>query len=268
MKKSTAILLWALALIITFSSAVYQRLTGPTHPVRGTVEIAGSTAKYKLLRSHDTGEDAIIRIIAPDRSITGEYIYKRFRSHDEWQTLPLQREGDDLLAAIPTQPAAGKVMYQISLAGGDDSIQKLTDDPVIIRFKGIVPAYILLPHILFMFTAMLVSNRSGLQALAGGPCLYRYALWTSGLLLAGGLILGPVVQKFAFDAYWTGWPWGHDLTDNKTIAAFIFWVVAIVKNRKKADAKWVLIASIVLLLVYLIPHSVLGSELDYTALEQ
>nr|MBC8402895.1 hypothetical protein [Candidatus Neomarinimicrobiota bacterium] len=125
------------------------------------------------------------------------------------------------------------------------------------------------PHIFFMFFAMLLSNRSGLQALVRGGNLYKYALWTSGLLLVGGLILGPIVQKYAFGAYWTGWPFGHDLTDNKTIVAFIAWALAIWKNKDRINRPgWVLTASITLFLVYMIPHSVLGSELDYSTIKQ
>jgi len=84
-------------------------------------------------------------------------------------------------------------------------------------------------------------------------------------MLIGGMILGPVVQKYAFDAYWTGWPFGHDLTDNKSLVAFIFWLVALgyqIRNRQKKS--WAVVAAIILLVVYMIPHSVLGSEIDYT----
>lgn len=160
-------------------------------------------------------------------------------------------------------------MFRISLSDGHSETVQLTSEPVIIRFKGSVPAFILVPHIFFMFFAMLLSNRGGLQALVRAGNLYKYALWTSGLLLVGGLILGPIVQKYAFDAFWTGWPFGHDLTDNKLVAAFIAWGLAVWRN--KAGGKrpgWVLAASIILFLVYMIPHSVLGSELDFTTLEQ
>jgi hypothetical protein len=74
-----------------------------------------------------------------------------------------------------------------------------------------------------------------------------------------------MVQKFAFGAYWTGWPFGHDLTDNKTLVALLIWIVAlIVQLRNKKGRAWVIAAAIILLAVYLIPHSVLGSEIDYT----
>jgi hypothetical protein len=88
-------------------------------------------------------------------------------------------------------------------------------------------------------------------------------------LIFGGLILGPVVQKYAFDAYWTGFPFGHDLTDNKTAVAFIGWLIAFLMYKKSNQPKrWALFASILLLIVYLIPHSVLGSELDYKKIDE
>jgi uncharacterized membrane protein len=79
------------------------------------------------------------------------------------------------------------------------------------------------------------------------------------------MILGPIVQKFSFDAYWTGWPFGYDLTDNKSLIAFIFWGIAlIVMSRNRQNRVWPVLASLVLLVIFLIPHSVLGSEIDFT----
>jgi hypothetical protein len=80
----------------------------------------------------------------------------------------------------------------------------------------------------------------------------------------GGIILGPIVQKYAFGAYWTGWPIGKDLTDNKTAVAFLFWVIATYKLFKDRDKSvMAIIAMIILLAIYLIPHSMFGSELNY-----
>ncbi len=269
MKRYQSLLLWITALIITLSSAVYQRLTGPNHPLKGQVTVNATTYKFSLLRSYNTGNDAEIQLSIPDHLITGKLSYRRYRSHDDWSTVPLVREQDDLLGYLPQQPSAGKVMYTISLVGAASTETMLTDIPVILRYNDAVPGFILLPHVLIMFTAMLISNRSGLQALTRGGNLFNYALWTTGLLLVGGLILGPIVQKYAFGAYWTGWPFGNDLTDNKTIVAFIAWVLAVWKNKDRVGNRgWVLAASIVLFLVYMIPHSMLGSELDYTTMEQ
>lgn len=53
MKRS--ILLWLLALVITLASAVYQRMTGPTHPERGNFVLEGQSAAYKLPCAHVIG---------------------------------------------------------------------------------------------------------------------------------------------------------------------------------------------------------------------
>jgi hypothetical protein len=174
-----------------------------------------------------------------------------------------------LSAELPHQPPAGKIMYRVILTSPEGQPTELTSEPVIIRFKGDVPAAVLIPHIILMFAAMLLSTRTGLEALARGPGTRGMTLWTVILLFGGGLILGPVVQKYAFGAIWTGWPFGHDLTDNKTVVAFAAWLIALIRVWKRSDRRLsVIVASVVLLAIYLIPHSVLGSEIDYTQMPE
>jgi hypothetical protein len=80
------------------------------------------------------------------------------------------------------------------------------------------------------------------------------------LLILGGLVFGPIMQKYAFDAYWTGWPFGGDLTDNKTAVAALAWLcAALALSRSKRPVVWALAAAIIVLVVFLIPHSLLGS---------
>ncbi|HMM11598.1 MAG TPA: hypothetical protein PKE03_05845 [Bacteroidales bacterium] len=264
MKKN--ILLWITAFLLMALMAIWQRSTGPTYPVRGSIELKGETVKYRLIRSHNTGQDALVEIKVPE-GIYANIRYKRFKSYDEWTTLEVMPEDGVLRFAIPEQPAAGKVEYQIALMD-QDKAYPLTPDPVVIRFKGPVPGFVLVPHVFFMFFAMVFGMRTGLEVLTGGKKASNLSLYTLLLFLFGGLVLGPIVQKYAFDAYWTGWPWGTDLTDNKTAVSFILWLVAWLVLRKKPENKlWPLAASIVMIAVYLIPHSVLGSEIDHTKTE-
>ncbi len=258
--------LWVLAFVLTLASAVFQRMTGPTYPVRGEVVVGGGgEVAFRLPRSHGGAGDAEVRLEVPDESVNGVMEYRRYRSHDDWAKQSLAREGDLLVAQVPHQPPAGKVMYRIELSKPGQSAVSLTNEPVIIRFRGGVPAFALIPHIILIFAAMLYSTRTGLEGLVGGSRISRLTIWTIGLLLVGGLIGGPVVQKYAFDAFWTGWPFGHDLTDNKTAVAFVFWLIAFWRIKKNAHPRgWAIAASLVLLAIFLTPHSLLGSELDYT----
>jgi len=260
-------LLWFVASIITLGSAVYQRVTGPTYPVRGKINIGTNTISFKLLRSEIVSKKAAIILDVPDTTISGYVQFRRYKSYDDWTIVPFQRLNHKLVAYLPHQPPAGKLLYFVWLENGNRKVSLTGKKPVILRYKGAVPAAILIPHVLLMFLAMLFSNRTALEALdtRGNP--HKYILWTIGLFFIGGLILGSLVQKYAFGQFWTGIPLGYDLTDNKTLLVTLGWIWAWIKNRDRKNGRgWILLAAVLTLLVYLIPHSLLGSELDYTKL--
>lgn len=268
MSKKKNTMLWIVAVILTLSLVIYQRATGPTYPVSGDKQIENETIHFKFLRTQGGTVNAPVEIVVEDRSITGQLTFKRYKSYDDWTTVEMLREGDKLVSSLPNLPAAGKMEYTVVLIKNGKEYQ-LNDEPVVLRYKGEVPLPILVPHIFFMFIAMLFAWRAFLEALfKGSDNLYftKIILITLGI---GGLILGPIVQKYAFDAYWTGWPFGNDLTDNKTLATFIFWLIAWFRLRRKPEGRaWVFVAFVVMIATYIIPHSTLGSEIDYTKQEK
>lgn len=263
-----SILFWTLSFVFMAAAAVYQRSTGPTYPVRGTITVGDENIRYRLIRTWEGDTDAIVRLKAENTDIEGKFRYKRFRSHDSWsEKSDMNRQGEYLVAALPNLPPAGKMKYEIYL-GRNGQFVNLTDSPPILRYKGVVPKWALLPHIIIIFLAMIFSTRAGFEALIKGKNLVKYALWTVILFGVGGMIFGPIIQKFAFDAYWTGWPFGTDLTDNKSLVTFLVWVIAWLMVRNNPQRRWwVLAAAVVLILTFLIPHSMMGSELDFTELE-
>ncbi|MFC2150881.1 hypothetical protein ACFLQV_05195 [Calditrichota bacterium] len=253
-------------MFFTLAVARYQRMTGPTYPVDGMSTIGGNSFKYELTRTHDTGKDQLVEVIFPDNEVSGKVLWKRYKFDEAPHLLSMKRHGDTLRTHLPSQPPAGKLEYQLRFTNGNETIT-IPDEPVITRFKGHVPMRVLLPHILFMFAGLMLSARTALGAILNGR-IQTLAWITLGLLTVGGLILGPVVQKYAFDAYWTGWPFGEDLTDNKTAVMVIVWLIALWIMRGKAgDSRgrwWAVAAMVVTFAVYLIPHSMRGSELDYS----
>jgi len=261
----SSLIRWVLAVLITVPFLVFQRRTGPTYPVGGKVMVGGNTVAYRLPRSATVGADATVRIAVGDTAVSGTLVYRRYRSTDPWTEVALGRDAGYLVGALPEQPPAGKVMYLVKLRAGGQEAQ-LTTEPVVLRFKGRVPVAVLLPHILFITVAMFFSNRAGLEAVGGGGRPRRYMLATILLFFVGGFILGPLVQKMAFGAYWTGFPFGHDLTDNKSLVALLGWIGAWVATKGGSHRRgWVIAAALLMIVVYLIPHSLLGSELDFTA---
>lgn len=261
------------------AAATYQRRTGPSYPYRGQVVLAGDTAGYTLKRSEETTREARVRIPLPTRVEAGGTLYfRRYPSEEPFAAVPLRRRADTLVATLPVQPPAGKVEYRVELVGPEGTL-RIPDGPeptVILRYKDPVPTALLLPHVLLMFFAMLAGVRAGLGALAGDTRVRRHSWVTLGLMTAGGLILGPLAQKAAFGELWTGWPNGYDLTDNKTLIMWLVWVLAcaVIGLRRKAEKREragraaVVVAMFVMLAVYLVPHSLRGSALDYAQIDR
>lgn len=266
MKKA---LLWFLAVMITLFTLVYQRLTGPTYPLSGKSTIGGTEISYELLRTHVTTDDCEVSVPAENPNLEGYVIYKRYKTADAYTQLPMEKKGNMLVAYLPKQPSAGKLAYKVFLVYQGEEISLSGEEPVIIRYKDPVPTWVVITHIVVIFLAFLFSNRAGLEALSPKGNPRKLAFLATGFLFLGGMILGPIMQKYAFGAFWTGFPFGIDLTDNKTLIALIGWIIALIASRKGRKVRgWILAAAILTLIVFLIPHSVLGSELKYDELEQ
>lgn len=260
------IMFWVVAFLITAGSAYYQRITGPTYPSSGVISFQGKDIKYKLDRSCDTSRNVIVKLENIDPTIKGIIEYKRYKTNDDKTLVEMKNDGGILSAEFPTEKdrtyriPAQKFEYHVLLVKNDQKTE-LPAQPVILRFKGDVPMFILLIHIFVIFSAMLVSTRAGFEFINKDANFKKFAFWTIAIMTLGGMVMGPIVQKYAFGELWTGIPFGFDLTDNKTLIAWVAWVVAAVAcYRSKNPGRWVLGAAIVTLLIFSIPHSVLSGN--------
>ncbi len=269
--------LWGVAVLLMLSAVVYQRSTGPTYPKKGEFAAGGTEHSYALIRSdwsNKTNDGARVIIPNPGDGAAATLFWKRYRTSDEFAALAMgdeQEDGENVFAGLlPAQPAAGKLEYYIELFTPEGTtIEVPGDERVIIRFKDDVPTAILAPHVIMMFFSVLIGMRAGLGALVA-PFGMRLWAWVAliGMTL-GGMVLGPIVQKYAFGEYWTGFPFGGDWTDNKMLVMWLAWVTACAvigfkpKKNEGVSRAVVLVAALVMSGVYLIPHSMGGSELDY-----
>jgi hypothetical protein len=270
--RGAAVVLWIAALALMLAAAVWQRLTGPTHPRRGTAVVAGQEVRWRLLRSSVSGQPFMVVVPAP-QDVTGAVQYRRYPTGEPFREVAMSREGGTLVALLPSQPPAGKLEYSVVLATPSGLVRVPEGEPIVMRFKGDVPALLLIPHVVTMFLSMLIGIRAALAAALGRPESRRYA-WVAVVGIAiGGLVLGPIVQKYAFGAYWTGWPFGTDLTDDKTLGMWLAWVAAVVVLERRREPRdrvargTTIAAALVMIAVYLVPHSLRGSELDYSKVD-
>ena len=269
------------AVLIMASAAIYQRWTGPTYPLHGEIVVGSEAYVYSLVRSQETTDEARVALPKPGETATATLTYRRYPTNDDFSSVPLAEEegedGPELAAYLPVQPAAGKIEYRVEVQTADGTVRipsAATEEPtIILRYKDPVPTPLLVAHVIAMFFTVLIGMRAGLGALFA-PASIRTLTWVTLIgMTVGGLVLGPFVQKYAFGAYWTGFPWGYDLTDNKLLIMWFVWLVAAsalgigVKKKTAPGRIAVAVAALCMVVVYLIPHSMRGSELDFDAVD-
>lgn len=272
------LLLWGLAALVTLGCFTYQDKTGPTQPLEGDFETALGTVRFQFLRSETIGTELRIMLLDPvPEGVSGHVRYRRYKSHDEFSTTPMEpmsftfsRRGSTeelagIGAALPSlQERAGKYEYYVYIDDGIDEPVSVTGEQAIYaRYKAEVPSWALVLHVLAIFVAMTIAIRTLLEALLDGT--FQRLLWATIIsLIIGGFVLGPLVQWYAFGVWWSGVPFGYDWTDNKVLVELVFWLLALFLNRgERRNRASVIWAGVMTLIVYFIPHSVFGSEYDY-----
>ena len=256
---------WGISFIVTLIIAVFQRTTGPTYPVKDNVNFAQEKINFKLRRSHSGNDDELIKIMVKNKDITGIIKWKYYRVNQDLKTISMKRKDKFLYGYLPGQPVAGKLEYDVILKNRNRQISLTNGKFVVIRFRGKVPWYFLVSHILFMFLAILFCIQTFIEIFTSNRYTRQLAFITFIMIVLGGFIFGSIVQLYAFGVAWAGFPLGSDLTDNKTLIALLLWIFALWMGLNRKDTKIsYLVAAVGTIIVYFIPHSLFGSELDYS----
>ena len=260
------VVLWIVAVAVGVFAGVWQRRTGPSYPWRGRLVAGGVEAAVSLPRSHVTTSPARVALPAPGAGMRGTLYWRRYPSGDAFAGVAMRAEGDTLAAALPVQAPAQMVEYyaELASAAGETRIVPPTGRAVVLRWRDPIPSWLLISHITVMMLALVLGARAGLAAAFEGDRYRLLALLTLAAIALGGLVLGPATERAAFGTWWTGLPFGRDVTDDKTLLAFVAWVAAVYAGgrRWRRAPALVLLACVVMLAVYLIPHSVAGSRLQ------
>ena len=252
--------LWIVALTLMVAALAWQWHSGPSYPYRTTITLGGAATPVTLPRSSSTVSTARVTVPSRDARVSGTLYWRRFPAGGPFEALPLRSEDGELAAALPSLPPAGRVEYYVELRIGAEPVRipSAAGETVILRYHGPMPAAVLIPHIAVMFLAMLVGVRAGVAAVVGDPEHPSLAVVALAALTLGGFILGPITQKYAFGAFWTGVPFGWDFTDNKTLLMWIGWAAAVIAARRHwRGSRWVVVlATLLMLVVFIVPHSV------------
>ena len=273
-----------IAFIFTLVLLFFARKTTTVKPVHKTVERGG------ILIEHDTvpkkrGEgDAVIPV-----KVTGAKEVKLFYriGKGEFQAVNMnlkEGESDLFVASIPHHKKGTKAWYYIEAQKqiGDKRVAVSLPDkessrfkPILLKFEGHSPPFVILSHILCLFGAIFFSVLAAFSAVdvkKGKGTLKKsvgFSLLTFIFLFVGFFPLGWALNYFTFGVLWEAFPFGSDVTDNKGQIAFISWLVTLFlvkgmvlgknpsKNlvSEKTYSIMVIISFVITVAMYLIPHS-------------
>ena len=141
------------------------------------------------------------------------------------------------------------------------------DEPIVARFRADVPAGVLIPHILAMFGGMMIATRALLEVLRPARPMPRGAGADRHGCCSSSAGCSSVRWCRSSPSTPSGpaGPSATDLTDNKTALAVLAWLPATLLALRGRRAPIVVVMGwIVMMGVFLIPHSLRGSEIDWS----
>ncbi len=182
-----------------------------------------------------------------------------------------------LVGNLPVGEIGKRLYYRIELTQNGDLKASLAPTDMrgyLLKYKGPVSAFVLIPHILLMFLGVFFSFIAlfyGFDLLLGRNKIKQAAI---AVLLSffcgfiGGVLIGIEVSHEVFGGSgWGGWPVGNDVTDTKTEIFLLFWLITMIfgwaglsgrelKVSNKVFGTMIIISFVVTLAAFLVPHSI------------
>jgi hypothetical protein len=185
-------------------------------------------------------------------------------------SVPNQGRGSEFSYRFQVEDTAGRVLTTMPVEENKDSPTQLW-----FRFEGPRSTILLIAHILCMFGSFLLMVfvlLTAFEDVKNRPVrirLGKQTLWATIILFLGTFPIGIWLEHQVYATYWTGIPFGHDITDSKALVIFIYWLVMLyllkgsaLSNDPRQDvvgpmaARWIAVVGVVLsLALYLVPHS-------------
>jgi hypothetical protein len=197
---------------------------------------------------------------------------------------PISGEENSYEASIPLHPKGIRAWYYLEVtretAEGEMKVTLPARSsgevkPIRLKFEGEVPAYVVIPHVLSIFAAFFFATLTLFSAIdlkrrkITLNKSVRLCVVTLLLLFIGFFPFGWAMNYFAFGVLWEAFPFGNDVTDNKSQIMFAFWLVTLflvkgtllgkgehrnlVSDRRYSTL--VIVSFIATILIVAIPHS-------------
>jgi hypothetical protein len=279
--------LWkiVLAFIFTLLLLGFTRKTTAVRSVYEMVERGGVRIEHRTVPKQVGDEIPVISAKAEGASEV-TLVYK-IGSDGEYQSVPMiPKPGEESVftASIPVYPKGIKAWYFLEAVGQGEEGEigvTLPDEssgqvqPVRLKFEGEVPPYIVIPHVLCIFGAIffaVLALFSAIEVKQGKRALrqsVKFPVMTFALLFLGFVPFGIAMNYFAFGVLWEAFPFGGDVTDNKSQIMLLFWLTTLLTVKGTLFGKGehrnlvshgkystlVIVSFVATMLILAIPHS-------------
>ncbi len=251
--------IWVFTVIVVLGGLIFQRVTAPSYPLEVVREVEGRTIRASLGRSSigSEGQRVVIEGTSPDWE--GDLLWRSVKTGGSFNRDPLRNLGAMRIGTIPPQARGESVEYRIELTIDHSIVRLPVQGTVITRFKGSSPAWVIVGHVLLIYCGLLFGTKAGLDALNLDNRSHLFARLSLLLFIMGGFVFGPLLKWFAYGRLWSGPPMGTDSTDIKVLALAVAWTLPVVFRLIHRQARpWILLASLLSILAFLMPHTTLG----------
>jgi hypothetical protein len=258
-----------LAVVLTLVVLFLSRYFGPNRKYTVETKLDGVTLSHKAPRGKEGEGPAELTLVVTGSQAAdfSAELVGQVKGTESWERLdPARVEDGNYVFEVPSKPWTTRYFYRFEARQGGNTVTlaRQNGDPMMVKFKGSVPAWIVTCHVLGMFGGFLLLILSVFYALelARGKnenrTAGRLAWWSWIVLFIGAVPFGIPMNYYAFNVYWEAFPFGGDVTDNKSQIALIIWLLAVLglsfrRGRKTGLA--VVLAGILVLAIFLIPHS-------------
>jgi hypothetical protein len=264
-------------IVITLLIFVVARRISKNRPDHLDIEYAGARVSHtSVYEQVGPGEPRIDLTIDPPDAAVPSLVY-RLDGAELLESVPMERSGAVWTARLPSMPIGHKAEYGFRLSAADDETLTgpVTTRLFRLKYKGEVSPTVLVLHILCMFASFffIVESMIGAWAILARhePRDFTVAMtrWVVLFAFLGGFPLGFTLNVQRFGYIWEGFPFGYDVTDNKTQLMFLFWLAVMLISLRSffggrrgrdlapdtAYAWAVAVSAVISLALFLVPHS-------------
>jgi len=219
------IILWLSSLIILFIIGYLKNVTDKDYPVIGTFGIEGKKVSYKLDKvSYDINFYKNI-IISDITGITAKVLMIK---NDEQTEIPFREISRGLEVEIPKLKPGQMMRYKVIIIHKDQVIEIPKNEFVTLTFWGNIPKPVSILNFIFMYSWLLMSVRSLLEAFTKKINLKKFVFIICSLLLTLLTIIFPLYNSYKLGAINQFIPAFSDLVNPLLILILCVWILAAV----------------------------------------